>query len=182
MAVDCDYGHEPKGYDTRISSGAEKDANTSLSFAIDFFPVTNSNNPSTKQLQCVLPANRGRQQLIMNCRWTNCFGPISHTRLPAWSRVISTARSSKNINGTIMKRVGKPQRRQPRSLTDLSRGPHPRQPTSEEPVRVVRRRLDSYQPTKKTAVQGGRPLTKLEIASLKMQAKCKRTRFTPAAQ
>lgn len=109
----------------------------------------------------------------MSYRWTNCFGPISYTRLPAWSRISSTTRSSNSISGTIMKRVGRPQRRQPRSLADLSRKPQSQQAASEEPTRVVRRRLESYQPTKRTAEQGGRPLTKLEIASIKVQAKCK---------
>ena len=149
-------------------------ANRYSSFAIDFFPLTSSTDSSTEQLQCVASPYCRRRELTTHCRWTSCFGPISHTRLPAWSRVLSAARSSSNINGTIMKRVGKPQRRQPRSLADLSRKAQPQQTTGQEPARVVRRRLESYQPTKKTAGQSGRPLTKLEIASIKMQAKCKR--------
>lgn len=154
-------------------------ANNSSSFAIDFFPLTNSTDPSTEQLQCVMSPNGRRRELTMRCRWTNCFGPISHTRLPAWSRVISAARSSNNVNGTIMKRIGRPQRRQPRSLAEISRKAQPQQATSQEPARVVRRRLESYQPTKKTASQGGRPLTKLEIASIKLQAKCRCILFKP---
>lgn len=120
----------------------------------------------------VLPADQ-------TCRkWTSHLqGPRARTQLRAWSRVQLPSQSTRNFSGTVMKRVGLPIPRpaKPSATTrPATSAPAPKEPAMAEdgmPVRRVLRRLESYEASDEECPVKGKPLSKLEMAGLQMQAK-----------
>lgn len=78
-----------------------------------------------------------------------------------------------------MKRVGKPVRQRPRSTAAATTRKALTEKTPEDVNRVVRRRLESYKSLADDVEQSGKPMTKLEVASIKMQAKGELARAAP---
>ncbi|XWX01788.1 hypothetical protein V2A60_009817 [Cordyceps javanica] len=109
-------------------------------------------------------------------RWSNHFqGPRARTQLRAWSRVEFPSQSARNFSGTIMKRVGFPiphDMNAPTIPLPVAQNPIelPVIAADGMPTRRVVRRLDSYKPSEEEWHVKGRPLTRLDMAGLQMQA------------
>lgn len=153
-----------------------------------FFPLqdattsaktTNSTKPS---LQYAGPLLQLFDSLLTRVerKWSNHFqGPRARTQLRAWSRVELPSQSTRNFSGTVMKRVGLPIPRptKPSTIPVPAAVAAPRsieKPAIADdgmPARRVLRRLESYEASDEECQIKGKPLSKLEMAGLQLQAK-----------
>lgn len=160
----------------------------SYSVPDSFFPIQDAvpklaNGAPKTQYAAQLPDKDvdPEHMLTLSRKWSTHFqGPRARTQLRAWSRVQLPSQSTRNCTGTIMKRVGLPIPR-PLKATAI---PAPATTNTIEtpvmaedgmPLRRVLRRLDSYEASEAECETQGKPLSKLEMAGLQIQAKGKKT-------